>query len=260
MSKPNNISVLIVDDESLARDTLRILLEDDADFEVVGECADGLDAVDSIKKQNPDLVFLDVQMPGLTGLEVVAEIGPEAMPTVVFVTAYDEYAVNAFEASAIDYLVKPFSDERFDATLNRIRQTFEKSRAADLESSLRTLLSKTATEIPQDSGPKRFVVKEHGAIRIVASEDVEWIEAAGDYVILHANNKKHMVRETMSGLEKKLDSQQFVRIHRSTIVNLAFIRELKPYFHGDYIVYLKDGKELKLSRRYWSKVESVIGS
>jgi two-component system LytT family response regulator len=254
------ISVLIVDDEPLARDTLRLLLEETEDFVIVGECADGLDAVATIREMNPDLVFLDVQMPGLTGFQVVAEVGAESMPAVVFATAYDEYAVKAFETSAVDYLVKPYTDERFESTLQRVRETFEKKRFASLESSLRDLLTQTATQRPGGQNPSRFIIKEHGSIRFVEADDVEWVESAGDYVILHADGKKHMIRETMGAMETKLDASKFVRIHRSTIVNISCIRELKSYFHGDYLAYLKDGTELKLSRRYWSKVESLLGS
>ena len=252
------LNVLIVDDESLARDTVRLLLEEEKDVHVLAECADGRQAVDAIRKHDPDLVFLDVQMPGLTGLEVVSEVGASNMPPVVFVTAYDEYAVKAFETSAIDYLVKPFSDERFEAALSKARKRLQQQRRADLEARLRLLLAETRTPTSSDRGA-RFMVKERGVIRFVESADVDWVEAAGDYVILHHGKEKSMIRETMSGMEEKLPAEAFVRIHRSTIVRIDAIREIKPYFHGDYIVYLKDGEELKLSRRYWSRVEEVLG-
>lgn len=252
------LNVLIVDDESLARDTVRLLLEDEKDVHVLAECADGRQAVDAIRTHDPDLVFLDVQMPGLTGLEVVSEVGTSKMPPVVFVTAYDEYAVKAFETSAIDYLVKPFSDERFEAALNRARQQVQQLRRADLEERLRQLLAETRTPTSNDAG-LRFMIKERGSIRFVEAADVDWVEAAGDYVILHSAGEKNMIRETMTGMEEKLPADRFVRIHRSTIVRIASIKEIKPYFHGDYIVYLKDGTELKLSRRYWPKVEEVLG-
>jgi two-component system LytT family response regulator len=252
--------VLIVDDESLARDTLRLLLDEHDDFEVVGECADGETAVRTIRELEPDLVFLDVQMPGLTGLEVVEEIGAANMPTVVFATAFDEYAVKAFEASAIDYLVKPFSDERFEAALDRLRATFRSKAFEDLGSRLQSLLQSQTPTKQSERSATRFLVKERDAIRFVEAENIEWVEAAGDYVVLHAADKQHMIRETMSGMERKLDGAKFLRIHRSTIVNVAYIRELKPYFHGDYIVYLQDGTELKLSRRYWGKVEKALSA
>jgi len=252
------LNVLIVDDESLARDTVRLLLEEENDIHVVGEAADGPGAVEAIRTHEPDLVFLDVQMPGLTGLEVVSEVGTDRMPPVVFVTAYDEYAVKAFETSAIDYLVKPFSDDRFEAALDKARKQLQQLRRADLEERLRQLLAETRT--PSSSGRGlRFMVKERGSIRFVDAADIDWVEAAGDYVILHSGDEKSMIRETMTGMEDKLPVDRFVRIHRSTIVSIPSIREIKPYFHGDYIVYLKNGEELKLSRRYWPKVEDVLG-
>ena len=260
MMVDERLNVLIVDDESLGTDTIRLLLEGEDDMHVVGECADGLQAVDSIRKLRPDLIFLDVQMPGLTGLEVVTEVGPESMPPVVFVTAYNEYAVKAFETSAIDYLVKPFSDERFEAMLNRVRGTFQQRRHADLEDRLRQLLQGASPTPAPSTGPDpRFMVKERGAIRFVEASEIDRVEAAGDYVFLHCGSEKSMIRETMSGMQKRLLEAEFVRIHRSSIVRIGAIRELKPYFHGDYLVYMKDGSELKLSRRYWPTVEGALG-
>jgi two-component system LytT family response regulator len=247
------VRVLIVDDEVLARDTLRLLLDEHDDMSVVGEAEDGDGAIEAIRSQHPDLVFLDIQMPGKSGLEVVEEIGADAMPYVVFATAYDEYALKAFDASAIDYIVKPFSDERFEATLDRVRRLMGQQRSADLEGRLRELLGTT-------DRPSRFLIKERGSIRFVDVEDIRWVEAAGDYVILHTTHADPLIRETMAGMEDKLDPELFVRIHRSTIVRISAIRELKPYFHGDYMVYLQDGTELKLSRRYWPKVEVRLGS
>jgi len=252
------LNVLIVDDEALARDTVRLLLDEEHDFHTVAEASDGPGAVEAIRLHKPDLVFLDVQMPGLTGLEVVSEIGADRMPAVVFVTAYDEYAVKAFETNAIDYLVKPFSDERFEAALQRARKQVQQRKRADLESRLRQLLTETRTP-PASGRGVRFMVKERGTIRFVDAGDIDWVEAAGDYVILHCGEEKSMIRETMAGMEKKLSPDHFVRIHRSSIVRIASVREIKPYFHGDYIVYLKDGYELKLSRRYWPKVEEALG-
>jgi len=249
---------LIVDDEALARDTIRLLLKDVHDMRVVAEASDGPGAVEAIRNHAPDLVFLDVQMPGLTGLEVISEVGVARMPPVVFVTAFNEYAVKAFETSAIDYLVKPFSDDRFEAALQRARNQVQQLKRADLEGRLRQLLSETRTASEAEKS-LRFMVKERNSIRFVEASDIDWVEAAGDYVILHCGDEKSMIRETMAGMEKKLPSDRFVRIHRSSIVCIPSVREIKPYFHGDYIVYLKDGRELKLSRRYWPKVEQVLG-
>ncbi len=247
------IRVLIVDDEALARDTLRLLLDEHDDVAVVGEAVDGEEAVRAIRDLQPDLVFLDIQMPGKTGLEVVEDIGADAMPYVVFATAYDEYALKAFDASAIDYIVKPFSDERFEATLDRVRRLMGQQRSADLEGRLRELMGTS-------DRPSRFLLKERGAIRFVDAADIQWVEAAGDYVVLHTGQASPLLRETMAGMEEKLDPDVFVRIHRSTIVRISAIRELKPFFHGDYVVYLHDGTELKLSRRYWPKVETRLSS
>jgi len=252
------LDVLIVDDEALARDTIRLLLQDVHDMRVVAEASDGPGAVEAIRNHAPDLVFLDVQMPGLTGLEVISEVGVARMPPVVFVTAFNEYAVKAFETSAIDYLVKPFSDDRFEAALQRARNQVQQLKRADLEGRLRQLLSETRTASEAEKS-LRFMVKERNSIRFVEASDIDWVEAAGDYVILHCGDEKSMIRETMAGMEKKLPSDRFVRIHRSSIVSIPSVREIKPYFHGDYIVYLKDGRELKLSRRYWPKVEQVLG-
>ncbi len=252
------LDVLIVDDEALARDTIRLLLQDVHDMRVVAEASDGPGAVEAIRNHAPDLVFLDVQMPGLTGLEVISEVGVARMPPVVFVTAFNEYAVKAFETSAIDYLVKPFSDDRFEAALQRARNQVQQLKRADLEGRLRQLLSETRTASEAEKN-LRFMVKERNSIRFVEASDIDWVEAAGDYVILHCGDEKSMIRETMAGMEKKLPSDRFVRIHRSSIVCIPSVREIKPYFHGDYIVYLKDGRELKLSRRYWPKVEQVLG-
>lgn len=254
------IRALIVDDEALARDTVRLLLEEHDDVEIVGEAVDGLSAVELILELRPDLVFLDVQMPGKTGLEVIESVGAANMPAVVFATAYNEYAVKAFDACALDYLVKPFSDERFDATLDRVRNSLAQKRMADLEGRLRKLLEATAVQAPGTDRPARFMVKERGSIRFVDADVIRWVEAAGDYVVLHTDNDELMIRETMAGMEDKLDAAHFIRIHRSTIVRIDAIRELKPHFHGDYVVYLKDGKELKLSRRYWPAVESALGA
>ena len=257
----NAIRVLIVDDEPLARDTIRLLVESHAEIEVVGECADGAEAVEAIREFRPDLVFLDIQMPVKNGFDVIEEIGSERMPVTIFATAFDEYALRAFDAAALDYLLKPFDDERFEQALDRARRAISSRNQASLRDQFDTLLDRLAqTGQAENKTVDRILVKDRDSVRFLNTLDIEWIEAAGDYVSLHAAGKSHLIRETMTSMEGKLDPRRFVRIHRSTIVNLDFVAELKSYFHGDYIVYMTSGKELRLSRRYWDKVQSAIGS
>lgn len=265
------IRVLIVDDEPLARDTIRLLLEDRAPFEIIGECKDGEEAVAAIQADKPDLVFLDIQMPGKNGFDVVRAVGPEQMPVVIFATAYDQYALQAFEAHALDYLLKPYDDERFEKALDRALKRIQERQIGAIGDQLMSLVETHRTDPeaapaapepePDPTTPlERIMIKERDALFFVKTEDIDWIEAAGDYVALHVGKKSHLLRESMSGMETKLDAKRFVRIHRSTIVNVERIKELRPYFHGDYIVYLKDNTELRLSRRYWNRLEQVVGS
>ena len=257
----SEIRVLIVDDEPLARDTIRLLLESDAEITVLGECADGGEAVQAIRDQKPDLVFLDIQMPVLNGFEVIEEVGTDAMPVTVFATAFDEYALRAFDSAALDYLLKPYDDERFERAVERAKTAVAMRKKSDLRDQFDTLIAKLADRQNQDVGPvERILVKDRETVRFVDTRDIQWIEAAGDYVSIRAADRSHLLRDTMSSMEKKLDPTRFVRIHRSTIVNLDFVKEMKSYFHGDYIVYLKSGKELRLSRRYWDKVQAAIES
>ena len=258
--------ILIVDDEPLARDTIRLLIEDRMDCDVIGECANGEEAVSAIIDLKPDVVFLDIQMPGMTGFDVIETIGPEKMPKVVFATAYDEYALRAFDAQAVDYLLKPFDDDRFDTALTKALRQVEKNRLGTLNENLAALLeyqkSLDTSKLPAAGSEivERIMVKERDSVFFVKTEDIDYITAAGDYVTLHVAGKSHLIRDTMTRMDSKLDPNLFARIHRSTIVNVDRIKELRPYFHGDYIVYLKGGKELRLSRRYWDRLEAVIGS
>ncbi|NNE34347.1 MAG: response regulator transcription factor [Rhodothermales bacterium] len=249
-----SLRVLIVDDEPLARDTLRLLLESHGDVEIVGECGDGLEAIETIRSERPDVVFLDVQMPGCNGFEVVERVGPQNMPITVFATAYDSYALKAFDASALDYLLKPFDDERFEMALERAREAVGQRDDDEIRNKLEALIRRDR-DAPFLS---RIMVKSRDSVTFVNVDEIQWVESAGDYVTLKTHDKSHLIRETMTGLEDKLDPSRFVRIHRSTIVNLDYVKELKPYFHGDYIVYMNSGKELKLSRRYWDRVEAAI--
>lgn len=257
-----SIRVLIVDDESLARDTIRLLLKQHEEFEIIGECKDGHEAVAAIMQEAPDLVFLDIQMPEKNGFEVVASVGPEHMPVIIFATAYDRYALQAFEAHALDYLLKPYDDARFEKALARALERIRQKQFGELTSKMIDLVGDHRVKRDDNlvAHRERIMVKERDALFFVKTEDIDWIEAAGDYVSLHLGKKSYLVRESMTGVESILDAKQFVRIHRSTIVNVERIKEMRPYFHGDYIVFLNDDTELKLSRRYWNRIEHILGS
>jgi two-component system, LytTR family, response regulator len=263
------IRVLVVDDEPLARSGVRELLEADPDLQVVGEAASGEEAVAAIAALAPDLVMLDVQMPGLTGFDVIRQIGADNMPAVVFVTAYDQFAVRAFEVNAVDYLLKPFDDERFAQTLTRAKKVVRQSQAGELSRRLVALLDGSMPGMPQMPAPlvarrtagdfvDRLVVKTGGRVVFLRLEELDWIEAADYYVKLHAGGKTHLLRETMSSLEHRLDPRRFFRVHRSAIVNLDRIRELQPYFRGEHVLILQDGTKLKLSRARRERLEEVL--
>jgi two-component system LytT family response regulator len=251
-----SIRTLIVDDEPLARQRVRRLLEADPDVTVVGESGDGRQALADLRALRPDLVFLDVQMPALDGFGVLAELGAEATPMVIFVTAHDRYALKAFEVHALDYLLKPFDAARFAAALERAKAQLRQGSAADWQERLRELLRAAPGRPP---GPERLLIKSGGRIYFVRIEDVDWIEAAGNYVRLHVGAEEHLLREALTTLEKKLDPGRFVRIHRSTVVNLERIRELQPAFHGDYVLILRDGTELAVSRGYRDRLGEALG-
>ena len=257
----NKIRTLVVDDEPLARKRVLSLLRQEADVEVVGECSDGGQAVSAIQRHAPDLVFLDVQMPGCDGFEVIRSIGPDRMPTVVFVTAYDEYALQAFEVHALDYLLKPFGKDRFQQTLRHAREALERRRAGDLGRRLLALVHGAKAE-PLQLGPptvERLVVKSGGRVFFLRTDDIDWIEAAGNYVRLHFGTESHLFRETMNRMESRLDPRHFARIHRSRIVNTERIKEVQPWFNGDYIVILRNGTRLTLSRGYRDRVQRKLG-
>jgi two-component system LytT family response regulator len=249
--------VLIVDDEPLARTRLRDLLEPDPEVELVGECADGGEAVAAIRDCKPDVVFLDVQMPEVDGFGVVREVGPDNMPATVFVTAFDRYALQAFEVNALDYLLKPFDRERFAAALRRAKDTVHRDRTADAKENLIALLGQVKAE------PKflqRVAIKTGEGICFLRAEEIDWVEAAGNFVRFHAGGKTHLLRETMNSLEAKLDPEKFFRIHRSTIVHIEAVKELQPLFHGDYAVILRDGTQLTMSRGYRPKLQKFFGN
>jgi two-component system, LytTR family, response regulator len=250
------IRTLVVDDEPMARERILSLLQQEGDVEVIGQCSDGVQAVSAIQQQSPDLVFLDVQMPGCDGFGVIQNIGADRMPTVVFVTAYDEYALRAFEVHALDYLLKPFGKDRFQETLKHARESLERRRAGDLG---RRLLALVHDLKPEQQRLDRLVVKSGGRVFFLRTDEIDWIEAAGNYVRLHLGEESHLFRETMNGMEARLDARRFVRIHRSRIVNTERIKELQPWFNGEYVVILRNGTRLTLSRGYREKLQEQLG-
>jgi two-component system, LytTR family, response regulator len=250
------IRALVVDDEPLARERVLSLLQQEPDVEVVAECSDGGQAGSAIQQHSPDLVFLDVQMPGCDGFEVIQNIGTERMPMVIFVTAYDQYALRAFEVHALDYLLKPFGKERFRDTLRHAREGLERRRAGDLGRRLLALVNDVKPEPPRVD---RLVVKSGGRVFFLRTDEIDWIEAAGNYVKLHLGEESHLFRETMNNMEGRLDAQRFVRIHRSRIVNTDRIKEMQPWFNGEYVVVLQNGARLTLSRGYREKLQERLG-
>jgi two-component system LytT family response regulator len=256
MSSVAKIRVLVADDEPLARERLRTLLSGEDWLELVAECHDGMQAIEAIPRLQPDLVFLDVQMPGATGFDVISRVGPARMPLVVFVTAFDRYALRAFDVHALDYLLKPFDRERFQQAIARARQQLERRSSGDFE---RRLLELVQDLKPATNRMERFVIKAGGRVFFVRADEIDWIEAAGNYVKLHVGTDAHLFRETMNALEAQLDPDVFFRIHRSHIVNIERVKELQPWFNGEYVVFLRSGTRLTLSRGYREKLQDRIG-
>jgi two-component system, LytTR family, response regulator len=243
MSAP--IRTLVADDEPIARARMVALLRDEPDVEVIGECATGPEAMSAIERTSPDLVFLDIQMPQIDGLTLTRTLG-RTMPAVVFVTAYDEYALGAFEVHALDYLLKPYSADRFKSALVHARQHLAARRAP-------------GSHRPAYERRDRLVIKSSGRIYFVRTRDIDWCEAAGNYVRLHTGSHTHLVRGTMAHIESQLDPAQFIRIHRSTIVNVDRIQELQSSFGGEYVVLLHDKTRLTLSRGYREGLQARLG-
>ena len=242
-----SIRALIVDDEPLARERIRTLLKDEPELEIVSESANGSEAVRDIQRLAPDLVFLDVQMPELTGFEVLDRLDPARMPVIVFVTAYDQYALRAFEVCALDYLLKPFDRERFGRALARARSELNRRQAGQMNKRVLKLLTELG------SGKKhleKLMIRAGGRVFFLRAEEIDWIEAAGNYVRLHAGKEAYLYRETMSKLEAQLNPERFARIHRSAMVNVERIKEMQPWFRGDYVIVLRDNQKLMLSRTY----------
>jgi two-component system LytT family response regulator len=271
-----SIRVLVTDDEPIARRRIRRFLRAESNVEVIGEASNGREAIEAIRQHNPDLVFLDVQMPDVDGFGVVQALGAEQMPAVIFVTAYDEYALKAFEVNALDYLLKPFDAERFKSAFQRAREHIDRVTTAQAGRRLKTLLEQVLQDDKVDvnmatqallgasgthAAPKngyldRLMVKSDGRVFFVKVADVDWFEASGNYVRVHVGKTSHLIRETMNGIESSLNPQMFARIHRAVIVNLDRIKELQPWFAGDYVVILRDGRQLKLSRTYREQLQS----
>lgn len=259
------IRVVIADDEPLACENLELLLERYEDLEVVSSCDCGADAIDAIESLCPDLLFLDIELGDMSGFDVLRKSGCETPPVVIFVTAFDEYAVRAFEVSALDYLLKPFDDGRFDQAVMRAIDRVRENRLNDYSDRLMELLQ-TLEEgrggVPQKMPPRgaigRIAVRSRGRIEFVQCTDIDWISAAGSYVEIHTSGKMHLLRETMNNLEESLNPTRFVRIHRSTIVNIERVKELKPHKRGEYFVTLDDGTQLKLSRGNRDKLDRLL--
>jgi two-component system LytT family response regulator len=255
--KAEKIRVLIADDEPLARRGLKKLLAAGTAMEIVAECEDGIQAVERINELSPDIVFLDIQMPGLDGFGVIDAVGAGEMPVTIFVTAYDLHAMRAFDVHAVDYLLKPVTAERLSIAVERAVALLEKGDRVELEKKVEALIN---TMRPPGGKLSRFVIRSVGKVTIVPVEEVDWIEAEGDYVNLHTPRKVHLHREKMSSLEKNLDPSVFIRIHRSTIVRIARIRELRPLVNGDHVVILHSGEQLSLSRTMREKVFAALRS
>ncbi len=260
------IKTLIVDDEQLARRRLKKLMAQETDLDLIGECAGGAEAVAVIRKAIPQLVFLDIQMKEVNGFDVIERLADTPPPAIIFVTAYDRYAVDAFDANAIDYLLKPFSDDRFKRAVERARRRIREDKIQDYSDRLLSLLQsyKQTSDVPQteaDTPPtytRRLVLKISGRLFFVETEQIDWIEAEGVYVRLHLGAKSHLLRESLSNLERRLDPKRFMRIHRSTIINTERIKEIMPHFHGGAIAVLHDGTRLKISRSYRDRISTVF--
>lgn len=266
------IRAILVDDEELARRGIQIRLQNHPDIEIVAECGNGREALEAIVREKPDLMFLDIQMPGMSGFDVLARIPHESLPMTVFVTAYDRYALDAFEAQAIDYLLKPINDARFMQAIDRVRSYWEQRSAVAQREKLMQLLASTQGSGALDPASikehlatalvKRYpqvlpIRDDSGTIRLDV-RTIDWIDAAGDYMCVHADGQTYVLRETMKSLEAILDPTIFQRVHRSTIVNVNRVRRLRPHTNGEYFLSLENGQEIKLSRSYRDRVDQLL--
>lgn len=266
-----SIRALIVDDESLARRGLLIRLQGLPDVEVVGEASSGRTALEAIRRLQPDVVFLDIEMPGLSGLDVISQLPTETMPLVVFVTAFDRYAIQAFEARAVDYLLKPVDEERFSDALDHVRQQLQQRKAADQRDRLVQLMAdlRGSGDWPDDldglvpdAGPAgpvpALAIRQGREIVRVPLASIDWIDSAGDYMCVHAAGQTYILRGTMKSLEDALDPATFQRVHRSTIVNLGRVERMRPHMNGEFFLILSGGHEIKLSRTYRDKLDHFL--
>lgn len=247
------IRALIVDDEPLARKKVRNFLKPHTDFQIVEECVGGREAADAILRLKPDVVFLDVRIPEMDGFRVLESVEPQLLPEIVFVTAHDEYGVRAFEVHALDYLPKPFTRRRFNEAVSRVRQHLH-HRKSESRGRFLEWLRET---VGAGDRPERLVVKSNGRIVLLQTGRIEWIEAQGDYALLHLGKESFLIRDTLQSLESRLNPKKFVRIHRSSIVNLDYVNELKPIWSGDYRISLRNGTQLTLSRAFRHKLQAV---
>ncbi len=239
----------------MAREKIKRFLRNETDIKIVGECADGRETVTALESLAPDLLFLDIQMPEMNGFEVLEAASPDEMPAVIFVTAYDKYALQAFEFHALDYLLKPYDAARFQACLARAKAQVQGRKHNRLDERLEHLLRNFK---PEQKPLERIVLKSGGRVFFLRTEEIDWIEAHGNYLRLHANGEAHLLRETMAKITSKLDPEKFLRIHRSALVNIERIKELQPLFSGDYTVLLRNGTELTLSRTYRDNLSKLF--
>jgi two-component system LytT family response regulator len=252
------IKTIIVDDEPLARRNLRLLLERDPHIEIVDECRNGREAVKAINTLSPDLIFLDIQMPEMDGFDVLTHVGPAHIQAIIFVTAFDQYALKAFDVHALDYLLKPFDDERFARALERAKSQIAAREINQLSERLLALLEEREGSKREERYLTRLMIKASSRMMLLKVDEIDFIEADGNYAKLHTGRKTHLLREKMNDLEGRLDPAKFVRIHRSIIVNLERIKEMHPHFNGDYVVVLEDGRQLRLSRTRREQLEARL--
>jgi two-component system LytT family response regulator len=253
------VRTVIADDERLARQKLLILLQSEPLVKVVAECQDGRQTVSAIRSLRPDMLLLDIQMPDLDGFQVLSEIPVEEMPVVIFTSAYDQYAIRAFEAHALDYLLKPFDQERLHHAVERAQSELRKSRDREITHRILNLLSQVrSVALPTPEADSRLVIKANGRVVFLDLDNIEWVEAAANYVRLNVGKESYLFRETISRISERLDTNHFVRIHRSTIVNVRKIKELIPVNSGEYVVVLKSGRELSCSRGYRAALQGIV--